>query len=101
MKLAEALDRVQELASEDVIFAVRPWTMNAATEIGILDSDYRVPQVYKERGLEYFLDASLAQEILSDVADRGFTKDQLRDLLLFYVENDAFPEWTKSSEGSE
>jgi hypothetical protein len=94
MKLEEALDRVQALGSEDVIFAVRPWNMDSITEIGRLDSESRVPKAYKDRGLEYFLEASLAKEILSDVEDRGFTRDQRRSLLLYYAENDAFPEWT-------
>jgi hypothetical protein len=93
MTLAEALDRIQSLGDEDIVFAVRPWTLGTEAAIGLLDDEYGVPQAYKDRKLEYFLEASLAKELLADFHDRGFTKDQRRDFLVYYAEHDAFPSW--------
>lgn len=43
MKLQEALDRVEQMGNDDVIFARKPWTLESDAEIGALDADLRVP----------------------------------------------------------
>lgn len=93
MTLKDAFDRVLILRDDDVIFAARPWTLTSEAEIGPFDSDYRIPEAYMERKLEYFLEASVAHEVLGVFGDRKFTDDERNELLLFYAENDAYPDW--------
>lgn len=93
MKLQEALDRVMQLSDDDVIFARRPWTLDADAEIGPLDADYRVPASITARGLAYFLEASTAREVLEVFGDREPTADECRRLIMFYAEHDAYPDW--------
>jgi hypothetical protein len=91
MKLQGILDRLNELGDDQVIFACRPWTPDSEAEIGILDHNLRVPDEMNNRGLEYFLEASVAKEVLEVLARP--TRERMRALILFYAENDAYPEW--------
>ena len=97
MKLQEALDRVMQLSDDDVIFARPPWTLDADAEIGPLDADYRVPASIKARGLAYFLEASVAREVLVVFGEREPTADECRRLIMFYAEHDAYPDWVFES----
>ena len=97
MKLREALDRVDQLTDDDVIFARKPWTLDSEAEIGRLDSNYRVPAVSTQRGLKYFLEASVINEVLEVFGDREPSAEQCRLLLMYYAENDAFPSWVYES----
>ena len=89
MTLNEALDRVPDLNDDEVIFAIRPWTLQSDAEIGKLDSDHGVPRNYSDRGLEYFLGVLAAKELLSDLAGYGITQGDSNVLLLSYGANAA------------
>jgi hypothetical protein len=97
VKLQEALDRVRQLSDDDVIFARPPWKLDADADIGPLDTDYRVPAAITQRGLAYFLEASVANEVLQVFGDREPTADECRRLLMFYAEHDAYPDWVFES----
>lgn len=97
MKLKEALDQVEQLSEDAVIFARKPWTLEADAEIGQLDNDLRVPEAIIDRGLEYFLEADVAKEVLGVFENRRPTVDERRRLLMYYAENDAYPEWVYKS----
>jgi hypothetical protein len=97
MRLQEALDRIDQLSDDDVIFARTPWTLDSDAEIGPLDADLRVPVAITQRGLAYFLEASTANEVLEVFGDREPTAEQRRRLLMFYAEHDAFPDWVYES----
>lgn len=103
VKLQDILDQVTELGEDQVIFARRPWTLDSEAEIGELDDDSRVPQSVARRGLDYFLEAPVAWEVLEVFEQREATPTERRALLLFYAENDAYPDWafetTKSTGG--
>lgn len=93
MKLREALDRVEKMSQGDVIFARKPWTLESDAEIGTLDPDLRVPASVTARGFDYFLESSIANEALEVFGAYEATIGERRAMLLFYAENDAYPEW--------
>ena len=93
MKLNDALDKVAFMQDDDVIFAKRPWNIDSEATIGHLDENLGVPKVFAERGLEYFLEAPVAKEVLGVLAKREATIEERRSLLLYYAENDAYPDW--------
>lgn len=93
MKLRDALDHVQQLRDDEVIFAQKPWTAGSEAEIGELTIDFRVPVAMTDRGLDYFLEVSVAKEAIEVFGGREVTADQKRALLIFYAEHDAFPDW--------
>ena len=97
MKLADALDRLDQLDDDAVFFAKKPWTLEADAEIGPLSSDLSVPKSITDRGLEYFLESHVAREVLEVFGDREPTAVERRSLLLYYAENDAYPEWVFKS----
>jgi hypothetical protein len=93
MKLENALDQIEKMADDDVIFAKRPWTLDSEALGGELDANYRVPQPICQSGFAYFLEAPLAREVLDALEGRNATTDERRSLLMFYAENDAYPDW--------
>lgn len=93
MKLVEALNQVERLFDSQVIFARKPWTLDSEALIGQLDEKFRVPAEVTERDLEYFLDVPVVKEVLSVFGARKPTPKERVELLLYYAENDAYPEW--------
>lgn len=93
MRLESALDQVQQLQGDDVIFAKKPWTLDSEAEIASLDSDLRVPKEIADRGLAYFLEADVAREVLEVFGDHEPTLNEHRALLIYYAEHDAYPDW--------
>lgn len=93
MILQEALDQVDEVNDDEVIFAAQPWTLSSAAEICRLDERHSVPASVAARGMSYFLEIFVAREVLEVFGTHRATKEQRRDLLLYYAEHDAYPEW--------
>jgi hypothetical protein len=61
-----------------------------------LAEDYRVPSDALEQGYEYFLEVSVAlDEVLNELAS-VLTSEQRVNAVLYYAENDAYPEWLSS-----
>src|SRR5579864_9818353 len=69
-----------------------PWTADAEARVVELDEESRLPQDALSDGLRYFLETSVAREVLDGMRNRLTTEDACR-LLLYYAENDANPEW--------
>lgn len=93
MKLKDALDQIESLDDGHVIFARRPWSLDAEAEVGLPDAEFRVPKGVVSRGLDYFLEVHVAREVLEVFGNQSPTLDQRRALLMFYAENDAYPSW--------
>jgi hypothetical protein len=93
MTLEEVVAMIEGLDEEDVIFSEKPWSINGRAITGRLNSDYRVPTSISSNGLEYFLEASTAREVLEVFGDRTPSITEQCDLLIYYAENDAFPDW--------
>jgi hypothetical protein len=93
MKLAEVIDQLTTLPSETFICARRPWVRASDAVLVSFPSDLRIPAEVKANGFEYFLEVSTANEILEPFLKVGPTPSQVFDFVLYYAENDAFPDW--------
>jgi hypothetical protein len=93
VKLKDAIDQIKLLDDDKVIFARKPWELESDTCVDLLDAGQRVPAAISTQGFDYFLEVSVAQEVLEVFAERKPTKDEQRALLMFYAENDAYPQW--------
>ena len=96
IKLGYALDRIESLELDEVVFAKRPWTLETESEIGRLDDDNGVPPSVSNRGFDYFIDVPTALEVLEVLSTRDATPSDKRELLLHYGEFDAYPSWVYS-----
>ncbi|MEO7253783.1 MAG: hypothetical protein ABIZ64_06005 [Casimicrobium sp.] len=93
MTLFEAMALLQDMDDEVTVFAVRPWTRNSAAMFGALTEDCRVPTELKAAGLTYFLEATVAKEIIDDRTRSLLSTEQIAEMLLYYGEFDGFPDW--------
>ena len=75
-----------------------PWIAESEARVVEVDEDGRVPPDTLSDGLKYFLESNVAQEVLDGLRNRRAisTEDACR-LLLYYAENDAYPEWANKS----
>lgn len=72
-----------------------PWTARAEARVVALDEASRLPPDAIQGGYKYFLEASLAREVLDVLRNRP-TPSSAEDagkLLIHYAEHDAYPEW--------
>lgn len=98
MKLQDALDQIKLVSDDKVIFARKPWTLASDAEVGLLDADLRVPSELANKGLCYFLEVSVANEVLEVFDNHHPSVDEQRALLMYYAEHDAYPQWVHGSE---
>lgn len=93
MILAGVIDQLDTLDEDSTIFARRPWSAFAGTHVAPLGEGGCVPNAVKEAGFEYFLEVPVAREVLEGTKSRSLGRDERIRLLLYYAENDAYPEW--------
>lgn len=99
VKLDEALATLVGLSEDEVVFARPPFSLGSTATIGFLDSEFQVPAEVKAEGFEYFLDAATAQEVMGVFGEYSPSRAETSEFLLFYAENDAFPDWVYSVSG--
>jgi hypothetical protein len=93
MKLREIIDELEATDHTLCIVAKRPWTPECDAHLVHLTEDYRVPADILAAGFDYFLEVSVAvDEVLADIGS-DLTPEQRSEAVLFYAENDAYPEW--------
>lgn len=92
MKLNNIFDDIYTLNDDYVIFARRPWALDSDAVVELVN-DQNKKQVILDQGLEYFLEIFVAKEVLEVFGDRRPSFDEVRNLLIFYALNDAYPEW--------
>lgn len=81
--------------SVKTIFVRGPWAAEAEALVVQLDEESRPPADAEAAGHKYFLEASVAREVLDVLRSRP-TKSSTDDackLLIHYAENDAYPGW--------
>ncbi|KAB2907698.1 MAG: hypothetical protein F9K40_04830 [Kofleriaceae bacterium] len=93
MNLIDAVAMIHTLDQELAICAKRPWTGDAECVTVMLDRSDKVPTATTDAGFEYLLEVHVALEVLEVFGDREPTLDQKLRLIIFYAENDAFPDW--------
>lgn len=93
MKLSEVIAKLESLDNQQCIVAKRPWSAEAEADLVKLTKDYRIPAATLSAGYEYFLEVSVAlEDVLSGLGPR-LTSEQRVEAVVFYAENDAYPEW--------
>jgi hypothetical protein len=71
-----------------------PWTADAEARVVALDEESRLPPDALSDGLKYFLETEVALEVLDGLRNRRIiSTEDACSLLLYYAENDAYPEW--------
>ena len=93
MKLIDIAQTLDTLHEGQFICAKRPWTEQADCELVPIDDTFKVPANVTERGFEYFLEVAVAREICEVFGQIPASSQEIAKLLLFYAENDAFPQW--------
>lgn len=96
MNLHDVISKLKELPEETFICARRPWTPESEASLVPFTEDLRIPESVKAEGFEYFLEVSTALEALEGFLDRAPTSEQVTDFVIYYAENDAYPEWSLS-----
>jgi hypothetical protein len=91
MTLKDAVERLNELDDEDLIYVRRPW--EGAAECIIVRYERSVTTGRQRDGMDYFLEGSTAREALQVFGERSTTLEDRLRLLIYYAENDAFPDW--------
>lgn len=90
MTLHDVVERLDELDDEDIIYVRRPWKSDADCTVARYD---RATGKSSLDGMDYFLEASTAREALAVFEGRATTLEERHRLLIYYAENDAFPDW--------
>lgn len=93
MRLIDVISRLAELPEETFICVRRPWSREAEAVLVPFPDDLRIPEEVKAEGFEYFLEVFTATEILEGFIDLKPSLEQIADFVIYYAENDAFPEW--------
>jgi hypothetical protein len=89
-------DAVMQLADLDrrlTICVRRPWSGDAECVLVVPDAAERLPPSAADNGFAYFLEVFVALEAIEVFAEAKPTLDEKVRLLVFYAENDAYPEW--------
>lgn len=73
----------------------KPWTAQAGARVVQLDEESRLPPDAQADGHMYFLEASVAREVLDVLRSRATpsSTDDACEVLIHYAENDAYPDW--------
>jgi hypothetical protein len=93
MKLIDIAANLHSLDENLFICACRPWNESAEFELVPIDSTLTVPEEATKRGLDYFLEVSVAREVCEVFGGRKASATEIASLLLLYAENDSYPEW--------
>ena len=93
MKLAEIIANLGNADDELCIVAKLPWTPDSDARLTSLTEQFRVPADVLAEGYAYFLEVHIAlEDVLGERASR-LSDNQRVDAIIFYAENDAYPEW--------
>lgn len=86
------LATTEDQLSMKTICAREPWSADSAARIVDLDAESRLPPDAQQDGFRYFLEASVAREVLDVVpVTSGASDAELCDIVIYYAQNDAYP----------
>jgi hypothetical protein len=96
MNLTEAISRLSELDIDAALCVMRPWVPSSECLVVELDEALSVPASVRAAGLDYFMEIHVAREVLGVLEGRAASLDEKVRLLIFYAQNDAYPDWVYS-----
>jgi hypothetical protein len=91
--LDDAVRQLDQLDDDAIVCVRRPWSPSSECVVVTPDQNLGVPQDVSDAGLAYFLEVHVAREVLGVFGDKPSTRAERGRLLIFYAENDAYPEW--------
>ncbi|WP_148713766.1 DUF7716 domain-containing protein [Chitinolyticbacter meiyuanensis] len=92
MTLREILFTAEGLGEYDVVYAQRPWSLDSPARVVQYQPDETVLRQSEDGSLEYFLEATLIKDIREQVQEGGGVPSEAFRVIMYYAENDAFPE---------
>lgn len=95
LSLRSVLTTLPDIDDSLVLCMRRPWGIDSECELVRPEQDGSVASHVSDRGLDYFLEMTVALEALEVFGDwhRAPTVDEQAKLLIHYAEHDAFPSW--------
>ena len=93
MHLREVVGVISHADDVSCIVAMRPWGPESEAKLVRLTDDFRVPADQLQQGYEYFLEVSVAFDKVLDGLEDVLSPEQRFEAVLFYAENDAYPDW--------
>ena len=93
MYLRNLIASINDSSRHLCIVAKQPWAGSAEAKLVELTSAFGVPSKDLEEGYEYFLEVSVAFEEVINGPGVALTDEQRFEAVLYYAQNDAFPEW--------
>ena len=93
MDLQEVVLNLGSFDDDAIICVKRPWSEVAPARVVNAGEDPAVPAEHLDAGFAYFLEVHLAKEVLELIANRSSTVLERIRLLVYYAENDAYPDW--------
>lgn len=92
MRLIDVVNSISHLQPDACICAKLPWTEHAECVVVEFEND-RMPSSVEDEGYRYFLEIYLAQELLEVLKNKIKSVHDAVRLLIFYAQNDAYPDW--------
>jgi len=93
MRLSELVLQIDRLSDDDWIGMQRPWTLDAECRVSTIPHDLRWPEAESVQGYAYFLEITVAREVLDACTPAQFSLRDRARVLLYYAEYDAWPDW--------
>ena len=93
MLLAIVVSGLDHIHDTLCIGMVKPWGTGAPCCLVKLTDDHRWPKEVQRHGFEYFLEIGKTKEVLENCGPPTFSFEEQVEILLYYAENDAWPEW--------
>ena len=93
MRLKDVMRELPSLDDGLTICAREPWTGDSEMTLVRVDSMSKLPDWIVSSGLKYFLEVSVAREILEIPEAQSLRDTEKLRLLIYYASNDAYPRW--------
>lgn len=93
MRLREIIERIDRGSDALCIVAKQPWGPESEAQLIRLTEDFKIPSELLQQEYEYFLEVSVALDEVLDGLEDILSPEQRFKAVLFYAENDAYPDW--------
>jgi hypothetical protein len=90
--LEDVVKGFDTLNEDSTICARRPWTAKSEAVVVVQLPTGGIPLEVTDGGLEYFLEVSVAREVLHGYRRRTLSVEQKLYYLIYYAENDVYPD---------
>lgn len=93
MELQELISKLDAVDEDAVICAKRPWSGVAEAQAVEPNEDLSIPVEITNAGFAYLFEVQVAKQVMEIFGDRAPTLAEQVRLLVYYAENDAYPDW--------